>query len=127
MVVLASAFLSAAPLPVGAQQQPPAPGAGGGGGGGTTQVEPAQLLNPLDNIDTIDELLIAILNIFIVIMIPIIVFFIILAGFDYVTARGNPGKIQQATQALTYAIIGAVLILGAVSIAEIIKNTVEQF
>jgi hypothetical protein len=60
-------------------------------------------------------------------MIPVIVFFIILAGFKYVTAQGNPGRIEEATTTFTYAIIGGVLILAAVAIAEIIKNTVAAF
>lgn len=96
-------------------------------GGDITQTIPITLENPLDRINTIDELLVAILNIFIIIMIPIIILFIMLAGLRYVTARGNSEEIKKATNALIYAIIGAVLILGAVAIAEIIKNTVEQF
>jgi hypothetical protein len=86
------------------------------------------LENPLnDEIGTIQDLLVAILNIVIILMIPIIVFFIILAGFKYVTARGNASQVEEATRALTYAIIGGVLVLGAVALSEIIKNVVDQF
>ncbi len=99
----------------------------GGGGGGTVRTQSVALQNPLNGINSIDDLLVAILNILIVIMVPIIVFFIMLAGFKYVTARGNSSQIQEATRALTYAIIGAVLILGAVALSDVIKNTVEQF
>ncbi len=84
----------------------------------------------LDNylsVGTIQELLVAILNIVIILMIPVIVFFIILAGFKYVTARGNASQVEEATRALTYAIIGGVLVLGAVALSEIIKNVVDQF
>ena len=83
--------------------------------------------NPLGNITSIEELLLAILNVFIVIATPIIVLFIIYAGFMYVTAKGNAEQIQTATRALTYAIVGAVLILGAVALAEVIKNVVDAF
>ncbi len=87
-----------------------------------------ELQNPLNsNIGSIEELLIALLNIFITLMIPVIVFFIIYAGFKYVTAQGNPSKIEEAHSTLLYAIIGGVLILAAVAIAEIIKNTVAAF
>jgi cytochrome bd-type quinol oxidase subunit 2 len=82
--------------------------------------------NPL-RVNSIEELLVAILNIFMVLMIPVIVLFIILAGFKYVTAQGNPGQIEEATTTFTYAIIGGVLILAAVAIAEIIRNTVDSF
>jgi len=85
-----------------------------------------QIKNPL-KVNSIEELLVAILNILIVIAIPIIVFFIIYSGFLYVTARGNPEQIGQASRSLTYAIIGGVLIIGAVAIAEIVKNLVTSF
>lgn len=76
---------------------------------------------------SIEDLLLGILQILITLAIPIIVFFIIYAGFKYVTAQGNPQQIQEATRTLTYAIIGAVLIIGAVAFAEIAKNTIEAF
>ncbi|MBP9717401.1 MAG: hypothetical protein KBD44_01665 [Candidatus Pacebacteria bacterium] len=97
---------------------------------GDPLVAPAAREVTLDNplrVNSIEELLVAILNIIMVLMIPIIVFFIILAGFKYVTARGNSGQIEEATTTFTYAIIGGVLILAAVAIAEIIKNTVASF
>lgn len=84
------------------------------------------LINPL-KIHSIEELLTAILNIIIVLAMPVIVFFIIYAGFLYVTAGGKPEQVKQATQALTYAIIGGVLIIGAVAIATIVKNLVGSF
>ncbi len=85
-----------------------------------------KLNNPI-NVNSIEELLVAILNIVIVIAMPIVIFFIIYAGFLYVTARGNAEQVQQASRALMYAIIGGVLIIGAVVIAEIIKNLVGSF
>ena len=84
------------------------------------------LINPI-KVDSIEELLTAILNIIIVLAMPIIVFFIIYAGFLYVTAGGKPEQVKQATQALAYAIIGGVLIIGAVAIATIVKNLVGSF
>jgi Type IV secretion system pilin len=93
---------------------------------GTGEVTEVTLNNPL-RVDSLEALLVAILNIFITLMIPVIVFFIILAGFKYVTAQGNPGRIEEATTTFTYAVIGGVLILAAVAIAEIIKNTVAAF
>lgn len=84
------------------------------------------LKNPLA-FETLQDFIVAILNVIIIIATPIVVIFIVLAGFKYVTARGNPAEIQKATTALTYAVIGGVLILGAVAIAEIIKNLVTSF
>lgn len=84
------------------------------------------LKNPL-KVGTISELLEALLGIVIVLATPIIVFFIIYAGFLYVTAQGNAEQVKQATRALTYAIIGGVIILGSAAIATIVKNLVAAF
>ncbi len=89
-------------------------------------METIKIENPLQ-VDSLEDLIVAILNIFITLMIPVIVFFIILAGFKYVTAQGNSHKVEEATSTLLYAVIGGVLILGAVAIAEIVKNTVAAF
>lgn len=88
--------------------------------------DPVSLTNPL-RIGSLNELFVALLKVFIIIATPIIVFFIILAGFKYVTARGNATQVEEATRALTYAIIGGVLILGSVVLIEIISNVVGEF
>jgi len=74
-----------------------------------------------------EDFLVAILNIIIIIATPIVVLAIIYAGFLYVTARGNVQQTQQATRALTYSIIGGVLILGALALTQIISNLVGAF
>ncbi len=96
-------------------------------GGSATKIDPVTLQNPLKNITTIEGLLVAILNIIMILMVPVIVFFIIYAGFKYVMAQGNASQVEEATRALTYAIIGGVLILGAVAISQIIKSVVDAF
>jgi hypothetical protein len=93
---------------------------------GAPPVGTTGLLNPI-KINSVEGLLVAVLEIIIIISIPIIVIFIIYSGFLYVTARGNPQQIEQASKSLTYAIIGGVLIIGAVAIAQIIKNLVATF
>jgi Type IV secretion system pilin len=76
---------------------------------------------------SIEGLLVAILQILVTIAVPIVVLFIIYSGFLYVTAKGNAEQIRKATTALTYAVIGGVLIIGAVAISEVIKNVVTAF
>lgn len=80
--------------------------------------------NPLEA-DNITELFQAIIDILLVFAIPLIVFFIIYAGFLYVTARGNESTISKAHMALLYALIGGVLILGAKVLIEVISGTVD--
>lgn len=85
------------------------------------------LQNPLNGINSIEGLLVAILNIVMILMVPVIVFFIIYAGFKYVMAQGNASQVEEATRALTYAIVGGVLILGALAISQIIQSVVTAF
>ncbi len=61
-----------------------------------------------------------------VIGIPILVLFIIYAGFLYVKAQGNPGELEVAHRTLLYTIIGAALLLGAFVIANAIVGTVSE-
>jgi hypothetical protein len=90
-------------------------------------VQPAVLSNPLDSsISSIPAFFGVLVDIILVFAIPFIVFFIIYAGFLYVTAQGNPEKIQKAHAALLYALIGGMLILGANVLLDVITNTVTQ-
>ena len=88
-----------------------------GGGSGA-------LTNPL-KAGTIQQFFLAILDIILVFAIPIIVLFIMYAGFLYVTAQGDEGKIRTAHAALTWSIIGGVIVLGAKLIIDVIQNTVN--
>jgi hypothetical protein len=54
------------------------------------------------------------------------VLMIMFAGFQYVTAQGDPGKIKKAHDALLYAVIGAAILLGAWVISEAIQSTINQ-
>lgn len=90
-------------------------------------IENAKLINPLDDsISSIPAFFKAIIEILMIFAIPFIVFFIIYAGFLYVTARGNAEAIQKAHRALLYALLGGLLILGASLLLNIITGTVED-
>lgn len=56
----------------------------------------------------------------------IAVLMIMYAGFQYVTARGDAAQVKKATEALKYAVIGAVILIGAKVISAAISATVEQ-
>jgi Type IV secretion system pilin len=85
-----------------------------------------KLISPLGDV-TIKSFLLSLIDVVMILAIPLIVFFIIYSGFLYVTAQGNPEKIKQASKALTYAVIGALLILGATAIVKIVESLVESF
>lgn len=54
------------------------------------------------------------------------VLMIMYAGFMYVTAQGDTGKISKAHDALLYAVIGAAVLLGAFVISQAIGGTIDQ-
>lgn len=104
-----------------------ASGGGDGEAGRVVKLESVKLANPLGEGTTITDFLNTILNVVLIFAVPIIVFFIILSGFQYVMARGNPDKIGRASQALLYALVGGVLIIGAKVLLEVIKGTIDAF
>lgn len=82
------------------------------------------IANPLQS-TTITGFLINIIEVLLVFAVPIIVFFIIFAGFKFVTARGNESEITVAKTALTWAVVGGVIILAARLIITVIQRTVS--
>jgi hypothetical protein len=107
---------------------------GGGGGqntgnqgqntGGQGQNSGGSLINPLQS-TTVAGFLMNIIDILLIFATPVIIFFIIYAGYLFVTARGESGQIQTARTALTWAIVGGVVIVGARLIISVIQNTVS--
>ncbi len=85
-----------------------------------------KLTNPLGGIDTLPELIVAILRVVIAVGFPVLVLAIIYTGFLFISAQGNPDKIKDARTAFTWTIIGGAILLGALAIAELLRATVEQ-
>ena len=86
---------------------------------------PGKLCNPL-KFDSIQQLIPALLDIVAQIGLIICTFFIILAGFKYVTAGGDTGKITAAHNILKWTVVGTAVLLGAKVLASILGNTVDQ-
>lgn len=107
--------------PTGGGSQNPGPNAGG-----ESDISIA-IENPLKGIDSPEDLLNALVKAVVIIAAPIIVLFIILSGFKYVTAQGDPTKLAEAKRALVYSIIGAVIVIGSSAILEIVANTITAF
>lgn len=96
--------------------------------GGKTDLGGGQSLkNPLgEGNDSLEAFLLNVIAILRIFAVPIIIFMIIYAGFLYVLARGNEEQVTKATRALTYAVIGGLLIIGAEVILRVIQGTVSQ-
>lgn len=83
--------------------------------------------NPLNpNFSTIPAFLAGALKVLVIVALPIITLFLVVAGFMFILARGNESKLSEAKKNFVYVIIGALLILGAWVIATLIGGTVTQ-
>lgn len=83
------------------------------------------LENPL-RFNSVSEFINGLLEAVVYIALPIISLFIVYAGFLFVTARGDTNQISTARKNFLYVVIGALLILGAWALAELIGGTIEQ-
>ena len=84
------------------------------------------LQNPLGSIKTIPDFIAKVLEIIVKIGTPIVVIFIIYAGFLFVAARGNETKLKHAKETLLWTIVGAALLLGSWILAQAIVGTINE-
>jgi hypothetical protein len=75
---------------------------------------------------SVQDFVVAALQILVTISLPIIGFFIVFVGYQFIAAQGNSAKLQKARENFVYVIIGAGLILGAWALATLIGSTVSQ-
>ena len=134
--ILLGAFLIAGPLLAYAQPTPPTDPVGPTPGTdpvgptpGTDPVGPTPgsggLENPLNNIDSLEGLLAAILDAVVDIGVIIVTLALIYVGFKFVVAQGNEERIKEARGALMWTVIGALILLGAKGISIVIQQTVS--
>ena len=82
--------------------------------------------NPLGATNTFPGLAAKVLEVVSSISGVIAVFFIIYAGFLFVTAGSNEEKHKSAKKAILYAVIGTAILLGAQALAKIIEATITS-
>lgn len=110
------------------QQQVPTGGSQPAPGGQTTPVQPpAKLENPLGSkANSLTGLFMKLVNIVVNISYAVVAFFLILSGFKFVVAQGNPKEIESAKQTFWYTIVGGLIIVGAQTIARILEELVKN-
>ena len=86
--------------------------------------ETVELINPLQS-STIQEFLGKVVEVLVILATPIIVLFIMYAGFLFTTARGNEAQLAKAKSALLWAVVGGVIVVGASLIADVLQGTIE--
>ena len=84
-----------------------------------------RLCNPI-NFPNLTAFLLEIVNIAIQYGALLIVFFIVFAGFKFVTAQGNSEKVSEARKMFTWIVVGAFVLLGVYVIKAAICGSIEQ-
>ena len=85
----------------------------------------SSVTNPLKYCNIMDFVKNA-LQLFVLLALPVLAFFIVLAGFQFILARGNSSQLQKAKMNFVYVIIGTCLVLGAWLLASLIGATISQ-
>lgn len=66
-------------------------------------------------------------DILVEIIAPIVITLMLLwSGFLFITAQGNEGKLETARRNFFYVVLGAIILLGAYLILEVVLNTVGE-
>lgn len=94
-------------------------------GGTNCNTANGKICNPI-KATSIDNLLTSILSIVKFVAGIVLVIYFILAGFRYVTARGDETKIKDATRMLTWTAVGGAILLGAEVIQRLLSSTINQ-
>jgi hypothetical protein len=99
--------------------------------GGTALVAHAAVStykNPITygGITDIPGLFLALVDLVFLIGVPVIVLFIIYAGFLFVSAGDNESEIKKAKTTFTWTVVGALVLLGAKALALAIQGTLTS-
>lgn len=80
-------------------------------------------LNNFLGIDSVSELIAIFVDWIINLGIIALTLYFIYTGFQFVAARGNPEQIETAKKSFMWTVIGALLLIGAKVLVEVLKNT----
>lgn len=78
------------------------------------------------SVDSVEELLVVVVDTMVQIGTLLLIFALVLTGFRFVSAQGNPGAVEEARKRLTWVVIGGLLLLGAQAFSLVIKATIES-
>lgn len=84
------------------------------------------LKNPLKGIDSVNSFLVVVLDSLVFLLTPFVVIMLLWSGFQFIIARGDPGKLKKAREGLLYTVIGALIILGAKGFSLAIAGTITE-
>lgn len=81
--------------------------------------------SPIKNVDNIYEILRRVVQYAYTLFFILAVLFILIAAFNFLTAKGDSAKVQSARSQITWAAVAIVIALISVGAAEIIKSFIS--
>src|SRR3989344_1088068 len=96
-------------------------GSAGGVPGGSAGGRPGELNNPIEA-NSFEELIATIAKWLVRLLAPLAAIMFIYAGFLFITAGGNVEQIQKAKTAITWAVVGIIIVLISEGLALVIKD-----
>ncbi len=90
-----------------------------------TNTNVVTLKNPLQNVNSISDLILAFMKIVSYLAVIVGVLMLMWVGLQFVLARGNPEELKKRSNELLWIIIGIAVILGARILISVIINTLQ--
>lgn len=85
-----------------------------------------KITNPLGNISSVSQFIEALLKAVVKIGLPLAVLFVVLAGFKFISAQGNPEQLATARRNFIHVVIGIAIFIGAWALAQLILQTLKD-
>jgi hypothetical protein len=129
LFILTFIVASFAMVPLYSYAEDPAVGTNNRGSAGTNNPPPATagssgIPNPL-GVNSIGDFFYEVVQVVLDIGYIAIAFFLILSGFKFVTAQGSDEKLTKAKETFYYTIAGALIIIGAQTIINIVRGIIS--
>lgn len=91
---------------------------------GTSLVQAESIKNPIQA-EEFKDVIAAIADWAVAIAVPLTVLAALYAAYLYLFSGGNPDRVKQAATALTWAVVGFIVVLLAKGLAELIQNILQ--
>jgi len=117
-----SQFYSLQGFPVSVQNPCSPSSASGGGNLLSSESLSIDIPNPISNISSVSSFIEAVMDLVMKIGVPLLVIMVVYSGALYLFAQGNPNKIKEAHTALTYTLIGGVILLASWGVMQMIYS-----
>jgi len=80
----------------------------------------------LTKASNVQQLILSIINALMPLFLALAIFFLVLAGFKFITARGEPGKIKEAQQTFLWTLVGIACVVSGKIIVAVLLDILKK-